>query len=138
MRTRSASSTSWASSRATYAVTHDELRVGAYGLAVPVRDGDGEVVASLAVIVPTTRTPGFTDHAPTLATRVPCHQGIGTLVRPFLDGLVRQVEQSESLDTPRLGHNVADLIGTLLTEYMGVDRAPGDEGRDLLVFGGVK
>lgn len=50
-----------------YAITHDELRVGAYGLAVPVRDGDGEVVASLAVIVPTTRTPGFTDHAHTLA-----------------------------------------------------------------------
>ncbi|MFE7762276.1 helix-turn-helix domain-containing protein [Streptomyces sp. NPDC057438] len=73
------------------------------------------------------------DLARVTATRVPCHEGVGTLVRPFLDGLVRQVEQSESLDTPRLGHNVADLIGTLLTEYMGVDRAPGDEGRDLLV-----
>ena len=51
-----------------YAVTHDELRVGAYGLAVPVRDGDDSVIASLAVIVPTTRTPGFADYAHPLTT----------------------------------------------------------------------
>jgi DNA-binding IclR family transcriptional regulator len=49
-----------------YAITHDELRVGAYGLAVPVRNGDGAAVASLAAIVPITRTQGFTDHAHSL------------------------------------------------------------------------
>ena len=45
-----------------YALSHDELQDGVHGLAVPVRrDGDG-VVASLAVIVPTTRATGIADH----------------------------------------------------------------------------
>lgn len=41
-----------------YATTHDELRAGAWGLAAPVRDGDGAAIASLSVVVPTTRITG--------------------------------------------------------------------------------
>ncbi|MFE7841914.1 helix-turn-helix domain-containing protein [Streptomyces sp. NPDC057474] len=72
------------------------------------------------------------DVARVMATAVPCHEGLGTMVHPFLSGLVRQMDELESLGTSRLGHNVADLVGTLLAEHMGSDRAPGDEGRELL------
>lgn len=41
-----------------YATTHDELRAGTWGLAAPVRDGGGAAIASLSVVVPTTRIAG--------------------------------------------------------------------------------
>jgi len=54
-------------------------------------------------------------------------------VRPFLYGLARQVDELESLGTPRLADNVADLIGTLLAEHTGADLARGpDDGREVL------
>jgi AraC-like DNA-binding protein len=66
------------------------------------------------------------------ATSVSCHDGLGQVVRPFLYGLARQVEYLESRGTPRLADNVVDLIGTLLAERAGVDRAAEAEGPDLL------
>lgn len=44
-----------------YCISNDELQSGVHGLAVPVRDGDGEVVAALAVLAPITRAGRPTD-----------------------------------------------------------------------------
>jgi DNA-binding IclR family transcriptional regulator len=49
-----------------YATTHDELRAGAWGLAAPVRDGDGAAIASLSAVVPTTRITGIDYAGPVL------------------------------------------------------------------------
>lgn len=67
------------------------------------------------------------------AVSVSCRDGLGTVVRPFLYGLARQVDELESLGTPRLAESVADLVGTLLAEHIGAD--PGraaDDGRGVL------
>ncbi|WP_210587012.1 helix-turn-helix domain-containing protein [Streptomyces sp. GESEQ-35] len=73
------------------------------------------------------------DLARMTAIAVSCRAGLGTVVRPFLYGLARQVDELESLGTPRLADNVADLVGTLLAERTGADRTPGhDEGREVL------
>ncbi|MFT3865142.1 MAG: IclR family transcriptional regulator C-terminal domain-containing protein [Solirubrobacterales bacterium] len=45
-----------------YAVSHDELQDGVHGLAVPVLGGPDHALASLAVIVPTTRAAGIGDY----------------------------------------------------------------------------
>ncbi|MDV9175666.1 helix-turn-helix domain-containing protein [Streptomyces sp. W16] len=67
------------------------------------------------------------------AVSVSCRGGLGTVVRPFLYGLARQVDELESLATPRLADNVADLVGTLLAEHTGADLARGpDDGREVL------
>ncbi|WP_416963238.1 helix-turn-helix domain-containing protein [Streptomyces sp. Agncl-13] len=68
------------------------------------------------------------------AIPVSCRDGLGTVVRPFLYGLARQVDELESLGTPRLAENVADLVGTLLAEHTGADRtpAPDHDGRHAL------
>ena len=67
------------------------------------------------------------------ATSVSCRDGIGTVVRPFLYGLARQVDELESLGTSRLADNVADLVGTLLADHTGADRTTGgEEGREVL------
>ncbi|MEV0480728.1 helix-turn-helix domain-containing protein [Streptomyces sp. NPDC050508] len=69
------------------------------------------------------------------ATSVSCRDGLGTVVRPFLYGLARQVDELESLGTPRLADNVADLLGTLLAERTGADRTSGhEEGREALTL----
>lgn len=44
-----------------YALSHDELQQGVHGLAVPVMH-DGHAVASLAILVPTTRATGLAEH----------------------------------------------------------------------------
>lgn len=49
-----------------YAVSHDELQEGVHGLAVPVLDRPDHALASLAIIVPTTRAAGITDHVEAL------------------------------------------------------------------------
>lgn len=73
------------------------------------------------------------DLARVTAISVSCSDGLGTVVRPFLYGLARQVDELESLGTPRLADNVADLVGTLLAEHTGVDRTPRyDDGRQML------
>lgn len=67
------------------------------------------------------------------ATSVSCRAGLGTVVRPLLYELARQVDELESLGTPRLADNVADLVGTLLADHTGADRRPGpDDGREAL------
>ncbi|MGW0833645.1 AraC-like ligand-binding domain-containing protein [Streptomyces prunicolor] len=67
------------------------------------------------------------------ATSVSCRDGLGTVVRPFLYGLARQVDELESLGTSRLADNVADLVGTLLAEHTGADRTSDhEEGREVL------
>lgn len=38
-----------------YTVSHDELQAGVHGLAVPIRREDGHAVASLALVVPSSR-----------------------------------------------------------------------------------
>ncbi|MEU1275680.1 IclR family transcriptional regulator [Streptomyces sp. NPDC005799] len=48
--------------RVGYALSHDELQLGVHGVAVPVLDGDGQALASLAVLVPTSRTGAVTQH----------------------------------------------------------------------------
>ncbi len=48
-----------------YAISHDELQNEVYGLAVPVRDGS-QAVASLAILIPTTRASGIAEHLPRL------------------------------------------------------------------------
>ncbi|MBS1885870.1 MAG: IclR family transcriptional regulator [Actinobacteria bacterium] len=45
-----------------YALSHDELQEGVHGLAVPVFDQPDHAVASLAIIAPTTRAAGISDH----------------------------------------------------------------------------
>lgn len=72
------------------------------------------------------------DLARVTATPVSCHDGLGLVVRPFLYELARQVEHLESRGTPRLADNVVGLIGTLLAEHAGADRAAGDDGPGLL------
>jgi predicted esterase len=67
------------------------------------------------------------------ATSVSCRDGLGTVVRPFLYGLARQVDELESLGTPRLAENVADLLGTLLAERTGADRTSGHEEGHLFI-----
>jgi DNA-binding IclR family transcriptional regulator len=49
-----------------YAVSHDELQQGVWGLAVPVRDETGGVVSSLAILIPATRATGIAEHLPAL------------------------------------------------------------------------
>jgi IclR family transcriptional regulator, KDG regulon repressor len=49
-----------------YAVSHDELQQGVHGLAVPVRDDHGHVLASLAIIVPALRGGGIVENLATL------------------------------------------------------------------------
>ncbi|CAM5252652.1 helix-turn-helix domain-containing protein [Streptomyces aurantiogriseus] len=69
------------------------------------------------------------------ATPVSCHDGLGQVVGPFLYGLARQVERLEQLGsrgTTRLADNVVGLIGTLLAEHTGGDRAPDFDGPSLL------
>lgn len=46
-----------------YAISHDELQRGVHGLAVPVLDGEGEAIASLAIIVPAARSDNLEQHA---------------------------------------------------------------------------
>lgn len=46
-----------------YALSRDELQQGVHGLAVPVLDEAGHVVASLAILVPVTRASGLVAHA---------------------------------------------------------------------------
>ncbi|MFG2126605.1 IclR family transcriptional regulator [Streptomyces sp. NPDC048751] len=45
-----------------YALSHDELQLGVHGIAVPVLDGSEQALASLAVLVPTSRTGSVTQH----------------------------------------------------------------------------
>lgn len=49
-----------------YALSHDELQQGVHGLAVPVLDRPDHALASLAIIVPTTRSAGISEHVETL------------------------------------------------------------------------
>jgi AraC-like DNA-binding protein len=75
------------------------------------------------------------DLARVTATPVSCSDGLGQVVRPFLYGLARQVERLEQLEsrgTARLADNVVGLIGTLLAEHTGGDRAPDFDGPGLL------
>lgn len=48
-----------------YSISHDELQNEVYGLAVPVR-ARTTVLASLAVLIPTTRAAGIAEHLPQL------------------------------------------------------------------------
>ncbi|MDX3308760.1 AraC-like ligand-binding domain-containing protein [Streptomyces sp. NPDC054884] len=68
------------------------------------------------------------DLARVTATPVPCHDGLGQVVLPFLHGLARQMEHLEDRATPRLADNVIDLIGTLLLGHAGADRTTGTDG----------
>ena len=45
-----------------YALSHDELQQGVHGIAVPVLSASGTAAASLAVLVPTDRASGITQH----------------------------------------------------------------------------
>ncbi|WP_051580222.1 IclR family transcriptional regulator [Pseudonocardia acaciae] len=45
-----------------YALSHDELQDGVYGLAVPVRTRAGRVIASVAALVPMSRASTLTQH----------------------------------------------------------------------------
>jgi IclR family KDG regulon transcriptional repressor len=45
-----------------YAVSHDELQDGVHGLAVPIRDESGDVIASMAMVVPVSRAAGLAEH----------------------------------------------------------------------------
>jgi IclR family KDG regulon transcriptional repressor len=45
-----------------YATSHDELQQGVHGMAVPVMDKPGHAIASLAMIVPTTREVALQDN----------------------------------------------------------------------------
>ena len=49
--------------KAGYALSHDELQQGVHGLAVPVLNGDGCAIASMAILVPTTRAADLEQHS---------------------------------------------------------------------------
>ncbi|WP_158778871.1 helix-turn-helix domain-containing protein [Streptomyces cellulosae] len=66
------------------------------------------------------------------ATPVPCHDGLGQVVRPLLYGLARQMAHLESCGTPRLADHVVGLIGTLLAEQAGADRSTEEDGPGVL------
>jgi len=53
-----------------YALSHDELQQGVQGLAVPVLDTIGHPIASMAVLVPTTRATSLTQHTDALLEAV--------------------------------------------------------------------
>ncbi|MFI6808044.1 helix-turn-helix domain-containing protein [Streptomyces luteogriseus] len=72
------------------------------------------------------------DLARVTATPVPCHNGLGQVVRPFLYGLARQMEHLEERGTPRLADHVVGLIGTLLAEQAEVEGTTGEDGPGLL------
>lgn len=72
------------------------------------------------------------DLARVTATPVPCHDGLGQVVLPLLQGLARQMEHLETRGTPRLADNVIDLVGTLLAEHADVDRPSEEAGPELL------
>lgn len=50
-----------------FALSHDELQHGVYGLAVPVFEPEGQVLASLAVLAPVARSGGLIDHREALS-----------------------------------------------------------------------
>lgn len=49
-----------------YAVSHDELQMGVHGVATPLLTRDGRCLASLAILVPSTRATGLSSLAPSL------------------------------------------------------------------------
>ncbi|MFE3059551.1 IclR family transcriptional regulator [Nocardia sp. NPDC059239] len=51
-----------------YSLSHDELQQGVHGLAVPVFGDDGRAVASVGILVPTSRSEDLTRHADVLLT----------------------------------------------------------------------
>jgi IclR family KDG regulon transcriptional repressor len=50
-----------------YGLSHDELQQGVHGLAMPVLGHGGIAVASLAILIPTTRSGGIAEHIPALS-----------------------------------------------------------------------
>ncbi|QXJ21128.1 IclR family transcriptional regulator [Actinomadura graeca] len=51
-----------------YAQSHDELQLGVHGIAVPLRAADGTAFASLAILVPTSRTHDLERRVPLLTS----------------------------------------------------------------------
>lgn len=49
-----------------HSLSHDELQNGVYGLAVPILDHESNGIASLAILVPRTRSEGLTEYLPSL------------------------------------------------------------------------
>ncbi|MFE7708406.1 helix-turn-helix domain-containing protein [Streptomyces sp. NPDC057486] len=66
------------------------------------------------------------------ATAVSCQGGLGPVVLPFLKGLADQVEELDTVGTPRLADTVVDLVGALLAPHAESARRPEDDGRDQL------
>ncbi|MFF7311745.1 helix-turn-helix domain-containing protein [Streptomyces sp. NPDC008137] len=66
------------------------------------------------------------------ATSVPCHDGLGQVVLPFLHGLAAQMGHLESHILPRLADNAVDLVGTLLAERADAERTTEEDGPGLL------
>lgn len=60
-----------------YAISHDELQDGVYGVAVPILDESGRAIASLAILVPITRANALTAHIDELS------QAAGRIAKAF-------------------------------------------------------
>jgi len=51
-----------------YALSHDELQEGVHGIAAPILDSTGQALASMAILMPSSRTAQLMQHVPALLT----------------------------------------------------------------------
>lgn len=67
------------------------------------------------------------------AQRIPSRQGVGALLAPFLHALPTQAHLFDPATGVRVAENVIDLLGTLLTEQLGVTATPESARRALMM-----
>jgi AraC-like DNA-binding protein len=67
------------------------------------------------------------------AQRIPSQRGVGALLAPFLHALPAQARTFDPATGVRVAENVIDLLGTLLTEQLGVPATPESARRALMV-----
>jgi AraC-like DNA-binding protein len=66
------------------------------------------------------------------AITIPCREGLGPVVQPFLRGLARQVRELERAGEHRLADSAVDLVGALLSQHGRASAHEEDGGREAL------
>ncbi|MEU3620275.1 helix-turn-helix domain-containing protein [Streptomyces sp. NPDC006872] len=66
------------------------------------------------------------------ATTIPCREGLGPVVQPFLRGLARQVQKLDHVGEHRLANSTVDLVGALLSQHGSAAAHEEDGGREAL------
>lgn len=65
------------------------------------------------------------------AATVPCQEGLGPVVQPFLRGLARQVRELQGVGEDRLADSAVDLVSALLAQH-GSSSAHREDGPEAL------